>query len=373
MNEPIIVDTTLRDGEQAAGVEFTINEKIEIASLLVKIGIREIEAGTPAIGEIEKEAIRGIVDKGLDARLIGWNRAIKKDIDESIDCGLDSVAISLPVSDMHIRYKLNKTRHIILEQLKRAINYAKKHKLFVIVGAEDASRANFNFLVKYAMVLKSEGADRFRFCDTIGVLEPFKLFDTIKRLLEIVKIDIEIHTHNDFGLATANALAGIKAGASFVDTTVTGIGERAGNAAMEEVILSLLRIYGVESKINIKGFNKLSRFVSNAAGRKIPPDKPIIGEACFLHESGIHQDGIIKNPSTYEPFNPALLGTKSSLVIGKHSGRAAIRHILGRFGVSVDNDTATEVLKNARTKSVFSKCCLSDTDVYSLYREVAGH
>jgi homocitrate synthase NifV len=373
LKKPIIVDTTLRDGEQAAGVEFSIDEKVKIAVLLADIGVQEIEIGTPAMGKIEKQAIGRIIDKGLKCRLIGWNRAIKQDIDESIDCGLDSVAISLPLSDIHIRYKLNKTREFVIEQLKRAIHYAKKHKLYVIASGEDSSRADFDFLVKYVKTLKAEGAQRFRFCDTVGILEPFKLFDIIKRLLKIVKIDIEIHTHNDFGLATANALAAIKAGASFVDTTVTGIGERAGNAAMEEVVLSLLSIYGVQSRINIKGFDKLSRFVSNAAGRKIPPDKPIVGEACFLHESGIHQDGIIKSPSTYEPFSPALLGMESRLVIGKHSGRAAIKHVLGKLGISLDDDKATEVLKDAREKSVSLKRCLTDTDVYFLYRKVAGH
>lgn len=373
MKEPIIVDTTLRDGEQAAGVEFNIDEKVRIAALLAEIGVKEIEVGIPVMGKIEKQAIGRIIDKGFSCRLIGWNRAIKEDIDESIDCGLDAVAISLPLSDIHIKYKLNKTRGFVIEQLKRAINYAKKNKLYVIASGEDSSRADFDFLVKYVKTLKAEGAQRFRFCDTVGVMEPFKMFDIIKRLSDIVKIDIEIHTHNDFGLATANALAAVKAGAVFVDTTVTGIGERAGNAAMEEVVLSLLRIYGVKSKINIKGFDKLARFVSNAAGREIPPDRPIVGQACFLHESGIHQDGIIKDPSTYEPFNPVLLGTESRLVIGKHSGRAAIRHVLGRFGVSLDDDKVTEVLNDARKKSVSLKRCLSDTDVYSLYRKVIGY
>jgi len=368
----IIVDTTLRDGEQAAGVEFSIDEKVKIASLLAEIGVGEIEVGIPAMGQIEKQAIKRIIKKGFSCRLIGWNRAIKEDIDASIDCGLDSVAVSLPISDMHIKHKLHKTRRYILEQLKRAIGYAKKHKLFVIVGAEDASRADFGFLVKYAMTLKREGADRFRFCDTVGVAEPFELFNKISRLLDILKIDIEIHAHNDLGLATANTFAAVRAGASFVDTTVLGIGERAGNAALEEVVIALLKIYRISTAIDLKGLPKIARFVSKAAHRAIPEGKPIIGKACFLHESGIHQDGIIKYPPTYEPFDPVLIGSKSRLVIGKHSGRAAIRHILNKFGAGEDEDTVVQVLKKAREESVFSKRCLSDADVYFLYRSLCN-
>ncbi len=367
MKRPIIVDTTLRDGEQAAGVEFTLDEKIKIAVLLAKLGVREIEAGTPAMAGIEKAAIKRIVDKCLNVRLIGWNRALVKDIDASIDCGLKSIAISLPVSDIHIKYKLKTTRRAVIEQLKGAIGYAKKRRLYVIASAEDASRADFDFLIKYITALKSAGADRFRFCDTVGILEPFRLFNIIKKILRIIKIDIEVHTHNDFGLATANALAGIYAGASFVDTTVTGIGERAGNAALEELVMALIKIYELKLDINIKGFHALSQFVSKASGRQIPPDKPIVGESCFLHESGIHQDGIIKNPLTYEPFDPALLGRKRKLVIGKHSGRAVIRHFLGKAGIDVDKHIATRVLEAAKEKAVFSKHYVLGRDIYPLH------
>jgi homocitrate synthase NifV len=369
LKKPIIVDTTLRDGEQAAGVEFTVDEKVKIASLLAGIGVKEIEVGTPAMGKIEKDAIRKIIDKNLGARLIGWNRAIEGDIDESVNCGLDSVAISLPLSDIHIRHKLKKTRSFIIEQVKRAIGYAKRRKLYLIVGGEDASRADFNFLLEYVMTLKAEGADRFRFCDTVGILEPFKLFEIISRLGEEIKIDIEIHAHNDFGLAAANTLAGIRAGAASVDTTVNGIGERAGNAAMEEVVMALSRIYGIPLNIDMSVFGGISRFVSKASGRQIPPGKPIIGEECFLHESGIHQDGIIKNPATYEPFDPRLIGSRSRLVIGKHSGRAAVKHILNKFGVDTDNDTAAEVLRTARERAVSLKSYISDREVYFLSRD----
>ena len=369
----IINDTTLRDGEQAAGVAFTVNEKVKIASLLDSIGIQEIEAGIPVMGNIEKKAIRKILDKNLKARIIGWNRAVSKDIDESISCGLTSISISLPVSDIHIRYKLNKTKKWIIERIKKAIGYAKKHKLYLIVSAEDASRADPDFLFEYVKVIKKEGADRFRFCDTVGILEPFRLFNMIKRIRRLVKIDIEIHTHNDFGLATANALAGISAGACCINTTVTGIGERAGNAALEEIVMALKYIYRIGLEINIKKLPEISRFVSKASGREIPPGKPIIGKNCFLHESGIHQDGMIKNPLTYEPFRPSTIGAKNNLVIGKHSGKAAIKYLLKKFGVNINDDIASEMLKVIRYRSTISKYSFSNSAIYSLYRRFAKY
>lgn len=369
----IINDTTLKDGEQAAGVAFTIDEKVKIATLLDNIGIQEIEAGIPAMGDIEKKAIKKILDKNLKARIIGWNRALLKDIDESINCGLNSISISLPVSDIHIKYKLNKTRKWIIEQIKKSIGYAKRHKLYLIVGAEDASRADFDFLLEYIKVIKEEGADRFRFCDTVGILEPFRMFNMIKHILRVVKIDIEIHTHNDFGLATANALAGISAGANFVNTTVNGLGERAGNAALEEIIMALMYIYGIDLKMNIKKLTEVSIFVSKASGRKIPQEKPIVGENCFLHESGVHQNGMIKNPATYEPFKPSIIGKRSRLVIGKHSGKAAIKHFFKKKNIIVNDNIAHEILKEIRYKSTVLKRCLLDNEIHSLYKKLIKH
>ena len=369
MDKPVIVDTTLRDGEQAAGVEFTVKEKVKIACLLAEAGVKEIEVGTPCSGRMEREAIKKIVDKGLGSRLIGWNRAVKEDVEASIDCGLKTVAISLPVSDIQIKKKLRKERAFIIENLKRVAGYARSRNLDVIAGAEDASRADFEFLCEYARTAKNSGCRRVRICDTVGIMEPFGVFELVSRLSKAVKMDLEIHAHNDFGLATANALAGVRAGARFVDTTVIGLGERAGNAALEEVVLSLLKIYRKNPGVNPGKLKGISKFVSAAGNRPIHAGKPIVGQACFLHESGIHQDGVAKDPHNYEPFDPALVGGKRGIVVGKLSGKSSVRNILNKFGIEADECCLSGVLDKARERSVSLKRCLGDIDVYRLYLE----
>jgi len=242
----LIDDTTLRDGEQTAGVVFSNEEKIRIAQLLDEIGVHQIEVGIPAMGGDEKETIKKIVDLGLRASILGWNRAVVGDIQHSIDCGVDAVAVSISASDIHIEHKLRKSRLWVLDSIKKSVDFAKGHNLYVSVNAEDASRASLEFLVEFAQVAKETGADRLRFCDTLGILDPFETFRVIKFLKDEVGIELEMHTHNDFGMATANALAGIKAGAKYVNTTVNGLGERAGNAALEEVVMALKYIGRVD-------------------------------------------------------------------------------------------------------------------------------
>jgi len=305
----IIDDTTLRDGEQTAGVAFLRPEKLAIARMLDSIGVHEIECGIPAMGEDEQESIRALVELGLAARLITWNRALIPEIKASINCGISAVDISLSVSDQMIKRKLKKDRSAVKEQLKSALCFAKAHGLYVSVGGEDAGRADLHFLVELLEITRALGGDRFRFCDTLGMLDPFTLFEKVAFLRTAVpEVDIEVHTHNDLGMATANAIAGIRAGARFVNTTVNGLGERAGNAALEEVVMGLKHACGIDIGINTHRFRELSLVVAKASRRDLPAWKPVVGKRVFAHESGLHADGVLKDPCNYEGFDPAEVG-----------------------------------------------------------------
>ncbi len=318
-----IVDTTLRDGEQTAGVVFAKTEKLYIARLLDEIGVDQIEAGVPIMGGDEADAIKAIVQLGLKASIMGWNRATIKDIEASLSCGVDAVAISISTSDIHINYKLKSTREAVLEKMVTAVEFAKRHGVYISVNAEDASRSDEAFLVQFAKAAQEAGADRLRYCDTVGIMDPLTIYDRISSLKQKVNMDIEMHTHDDFGMATANAVAGMKAGAKFLGVTVNGLGERAGNAALEEIVMALKYVCHKPIAYNTSKLKESCEYVSRASGRILPIWKSVVGSNMFAHESGIHADGAIKNPRTYEAFDPEEIGLERQIVIGKHSGSAA--------------------------------------------------
>ena len=368
-----IVDTTLRDGEQTAGVAFANHEKVTIAQTLSDMGIDQLEVGIPTMGGDEKATIKAICKRDLKASIMAWNRAVIADIEQSIDSGEDAVAISLSVSDIHIQHKLKKSREWVLENMYNAVTYAKKNGLYISVNGEDASRADINFLIEFINLAKEAGADRFRYCDTVGVMEPFTLRDTIEKIYKVTNFDIEMHTHNDFGMATANAIAGIVGGANHIGVTVNGLGERAGNAALEEVIMALKFVYGYETNIDTTRFREISKYVSQASGRELPIWKAIVGTNMFRHESGIHADGALKDPKNYEAFDPSEVGLERQIVIGKHSGKAAIINKFREYEIELSNEDAESMLELVRQTSVRIKRNLFDKELVEIYKDLKNN
>ncbi|MFY9139852.1 MAG: homocitrate synthase [Thermacetogeniaceae bacterium] len=364
-----IVDTTLRDGEQTAGVVFANKEKLRIAKMLDAVGVDQIEAGIPVMGGHEKETIKAICNLGLKASIMGWNRAVIKDIEHSLECGVDAVAISISTSDIHIEHKLRSTREKVLESMVKATEFAKKHGVYISVNAEDASRTDPEFLYEFAQAAKEAGADRLRYCDTVGILDPFTTYERIGELISRVGIDVEMHTHNDFGMATANALAGVQAGAKWVGVTVIGLGERAGNAALEEVVMALKHLKGIDLNFKTEMFRELAEYVSSAAKRELPAWKPIVGSNMFAHESGIHADGALKDPRTYEVFCPEEVGLERQIVIGKHSGTSAIKAKFEEYGIVLDQEEAEELLTRIRAAAVELKRTLFDKELVYIYED----
>ena len=365
-----VVDTTLRDGEQTAGVVFSNDEKVRIARYLDEIGIDQIEAGIPVMGGFEKDCIKEIVSLGLKASIMAWNRAVISDIKESLKCGVDAVAISISTSDIHIEHKLQTTRTDVLKRMADAVKFAKDKNLYVSVNAEDASRSDMEFLTEFALVAKHAGADRLRFCDTVGTLDPLTTFRYIKTLHDSVGLDIEMHTHNDFGMATANSLAGIYAGANHVGVTINGLGERAGNSCLQEVIMGMKHLMKINVNYNTTLFREVAQYVAQASGRALSLSKPIVGLNIFTHESGIHGDGVLKNPLTYESFLPEEVGLERQMVIGKHSGSASIKAKFREYGIELVEGDAEEILTRCRQMSINKKRSLFDKEIVCAFEDM---
>ncbi|MEB3358327.1 MAG: homocitrate synthase [Synechococcales bacterium] len=370
MQQLRINDTTLRDGEQAAGVAFTIDEKIAIARILDAIGIHEIEVGIPAMGGDEATAIAQIQALNLRADLLGWNRAVRSDLEASLACGLQRVHVSIPVSTVQIEAKFNGDWQAVWQRLEGAIAFALDQHLYVSVGGEDCSRADESFLLDVAQQVAAWGVSRFRYCDTVGILDPFAIYDRVRRLVTALPIPVEIHTHDDLGMATANAIAGVRAGATSINTTVNGLGERAGNAALEEVVMALQRIDQLNLGIDTTQLPTLSRFVEEASGDRLPRWKAVVGQNAFTHESGIHADGVLKQPLTYEPFPPELVGMAHQLVVGKHSGRHLLQSFLQAHGITLGSTASSSLLEQVRLRSGQLKRNLTEHELLGLVAEL---
>jgi homocitrate synthase NifV len=367
-----IIDTTLRNGEQSVGVVFSKHEKIRIAKMLNEVGIPEIEIGTPSLGAVEIEIIKEIVKLNLDCKLFAYCEAEPEDINLAAKTGIKNIIINISTSDIHIKKKYNKNRTWVVNKLRESIRAAKLNNLNFIISAEDATRTDLEFLLKIIHIAKKKGAYRFRIGDNASAYDPFRTFLNINTILSMIDFPLEVYTKNDFGMATANGMAAIRAGASSIVVTVNGLGEGTGNAALEEIVMALRYLENIELGIKTSKFREVAEYVAKASARAIPVWKAIVGTNVFAHESGIHADGVLKNPKNYEVFDPGEVGLTRQLVVGKHSGSHTILYKFKEFGIDLTDKEANEILALTRTMSIDLKRSLFDKElmyIYSDYKE----
>ncbi len=366
-----IFDTTLRDGEQTPGVAITVEEKIRVAKRLDELGVDVIEAGFPAASSGEREAAREILKMGLDAQLCGLARVLREDIDAAIDSGVGYIHTFVGTSPLHREYKLKMNKEDILSKSVDAVEYIKDHGIIAEFSAEDATRTEFEYLKEIYKAVEDAGADYINVPDTVGVMVPTSMKWLISHLDEHLNIPISVHCHDDFGLAVANSLVSVEAGASQIHATVNGLGERAGNASLEEVVMSLISEYNIKMDIKTQMLVNLSEFVSRITGVKMPPNKAIVGENAFAHEAGIHVHGVLAKAETYEPITPEMVGHTRKIVLGKHTGAKAIKSKLDEYSIELTEKQFKKVFDQVKALGDKGKC-VTDTDLKALAENMLG-
>jgi len=366
-----ILDTTLRDGEQTPNVALSTDDKLKIAQALDELGVDIIEAGFAVNSEGEAEAVKKIAGAGLKSEICSLCRAHTADIDAALACDVDSVHIFLATSKVHLEKKLKITQEEAVEKAVKAVQYAKEHGLVVEFSCEDATRTGLDFLGVIHKAVEDAGVDRIDIPDTVGVMTPQAMREFVSEIKKVTKVPLAVHCHDDFGLSVANSLAGILGGAEEVHCTMNGLGERAGNAALEEVVMGLQAFYGVKTKIHTRKMAFVSRLVSQLTAIAVQPNKAIVGENAFSHEAGIHVHGILSESSTYEPMRPEIVGKERTLVVGKHSGVHAVQSKLKEYGLDLTSDQLKEVVARIKKYAESGKK-LDDAEMLAVAYDVIG-
>ncbi len=365
-----VFDTTLRDGEQTPGVCFTLEEKLEIAKKLDELGVDFIEGGFPVNSEEETETIRKIKGLGLNAKICGLARCVTADVDACLKADVGRAHIFIATSDIHLKYKLRMAEEKALEQAVATAEYVKSHGLECEFSCEDATRTPLERLLRFYTSVEGVGADVHNVPDTVGVMEPEAMYELIRSLKGKLKKPISMHCHNDFGLAVANTLAGVKAGASQVHTTINGLGERGGNASVEQTATALKAMYGVKTGIRLDRLKETSKLVERFSMVKLMPNYPIVGDNAFAHEAGIHVHGVLAKAESYEPLTPEMVGQKRRIVMGKHTGKHAVASFVKqRYNLSDEQIAA--VVEKVRDVTVHKKKITED-DVIAIVEGVLG-
>lgn len=368
-----ILDTTLRDGEQMPGIALKPNQKLEIALALEDLGVDSIEAGFPITSAGEFEAVKLIAREVRTSEVIALARSVREDVDRVVDADTDAIHLFIATSDIHMKYKLRLSPEQIIERAVAAVEYARSHGLIVEFSAEDATRSDPAFLARVFQAVVDAGASRIDIADTVGVAYPSFMAKLVSYIESSVRGDyvISVHCHDDFGMAVANSIAGIEAGASQAHATILGVGERAGNAALEEVAAAIKFLLGYDTGIRFEKINSIAQLITKMYGLAIPPNKAIVGRNAFSHESGIHVHGVLSNPLTYEPIDPSFVGAERKIVIGKHSGRHAIVFVLKQLGYEPRDAVVDAVLK--KVKELADRGVKIDyKTVEDIVREVVG-
>ncbi|MCX6651050.1 MAG: 2-isopropylmalate synthase [Methanomassiliicoccales archaeon] len=366
-----ILDTTLRDGEQTPGVALSMDDKVRIAQLLDDLGVDVIEAGFPRTSKGEQEAIRKICSLGLKAKVCGLARCSREDIDSAVDSGVNYVHVFIATSEVHMKNKLNMTREQVKARAVDAVEYARSRGVIVEFSCEDGTRTELDFLKEMHIAVQEAGVHKINLPDTVGTMSPAAMEYLVSEVMKVTKVPLSTHCHDDFGLAVANSLAAVRKGARQVHVCVNGLGERAGNAALEEVVMGLLAFMNVRTNVDTRKLGMISKTVSRMTGMPVPGNKAIVGNNAFAHESGIHVHGVLKDPSTYEAFSPELVGMQRNIVMGKHTGAHSVKEKLSQYGICLPDDMLTGVVDKIKRLAESGKG-VDDAELVALAMHVAG-